>query len=278
MTNISLTFTKKSSNYSWVFPIPTSNIYQRISHLQLPRFSKNVQLDFGNKLMIVSAAQACSLSFRQECQKESINWSLINLKKSADDSCFSKDQYINYTDVKMQTLAKDWTAGEKDLKQIVFLLYEKTLNYLTYGQPIKGLNPYSQALKDQLTDCGGFSTFLVTLLQTQGLSSRLAVGYLFKDSWWQKVKKRFDIQLQWSDLQMHAWLEIETADSQWLALDPAIDWRYRHGLSKRFAAFANVPADRLLLSYGHNHHLKYLNENYSWPILQHPQLIKEIDV
>jgi hypothetical protein len=47
-----------------------------------------------------------------------------------------------------------------------------------------------------------------------------------------------------------------------IPLDPAVDWRYRHGQSQRFAAFANLPADRLLISYGHNHQLTYFDQEH----------------
>jgi len=160
----------------------------------------------------------------------------------------------------------------------VIMQDKKTLEYLSYGQAIEGLHPYSQALKEKVTDCGGFATFLLTLLQTQGLVGRLAVGYLIKDTYLQKLKKQLKLSYRWSDLVMHAWLEIQTTDGDWFPLDPAVDWRYRHGKSRRFADFTHLPADRLLISYGHNHHLTYFNQKYHWPILQYPQLIKENDV
>ena len=175
----------------------------------------------------------------------------------------------------MQALAKNWKDGEKNLKKITVMFYEKTLEYLNYGQAIKELHPYTQALKEKITDCGGFATFLMTLLQTQGLISRLAVGYLIKDGYLQKLKKQLKLNFTWSDLAMHAWLELETADGSWIPLDPVVDWRYRHDESCRFASFANLPADRLLISYGHNHQLNYFNQEYNWSILQHPQLIRK---
>lgn len=278
MQYFSLDFARKDPSYYYLFPIPTSNSYQFIKKLQLPQSSNVIDLDRNNQVLITEASPGFKLSFQHEARAIKTNWSSVELKKNENIGLFTKDQYINYFDQDIKNLADDWKDGEKDLKKIVFLLYAKTLDYLTYGKPIKGLHPYSQALKERITDCGGFATFLATLLQGQGLLTHLAVGYVLKNNFLQKVKKEFALRHNWTDLAMHAWLEIQTADGQWLPLDPATDWRFRHGLSKRFVSFVDLPADRLLISYGHNHYLEYFNKSYSWPILQHPQLIKASDV
>ena len=274
MTRFSLFFVQQQAKQYYIFPLPKSNIYQKIQQLEIPQSGKIINLDEQQQLLIADAQQNFHLNFHYQAKACQQDWSKVKLKKT-DSKHFSQDQYLNYLDPQMQALASDWIAGEKDLKKITVLLYEQTLQYLNYGQPIKGLYPYSQALKEKTTDCGGFATFLITLLQTQGLFARLAVGYLLKNNYQQKIKNVLNLTHHWSDLEMHAWLELLTADGQYLALDPAVDWRYRHGMSRRFATFTNLPADRLLISYGHNHQLQYFNKQHHWPILQHPELIKD---
>jgi len=278
MQHFSLNFDFKDSQKYCIFPIPKTNLYQNITKLTIPKSSQTVKLDLDNQLMIARADDRFSINFKHQAKAIKIDWASIKLKKSKNKNDFYQDQYVNHLDQEMKTLADNWKNGEKYLKRITVLFYKKTLEYLSYGQAIEGLHPYSQALKEKVTDCGGFATFLLTLLQTQGLVGRLAVGYLIKDTYLQKLKKQLKLSYRWSDLVMHAWLEIQTTDGDWFPLDPAVDWRYRHGKSRRFADFTHLPADRLLISYGHNHHLTYFNQKYHWPILQYPQLIKENDV
>jgi transglutaminase-like putative cysteine protease len=275
MQHFSLNFTQKDPQHYYLFPIPRTNIYQDISQLLIPESSQIVKLDQDNQLMIAKADSCLSMNFQHQAKVIATDWRSLQLKKSHNSEDFQQDQYVNYLDQNMRDVADNWKNGEKDLKKITIMFYEKTLEYLSYGQAIKELHPYSQALKEKVTDCGGFATFLMTLLQTQGLVSRLAVGYLIKDSYLQKLKKQLKLKFTWSDLTMHAWLELQTADGSWLPLDPAVDWRYRHGQSRRLANFTHLAADRLLISYGHNHRFRYFQHSYHWPILQHPQLIKE---
>jgi hypothetical protein len=274
MQEFSFNFAAKGADQYWLFPIPRSNLYQKINRLRIPEFAQTVRLDQDHRLMLAKADRCSSIKFFHQAQSIKIDWASVQLKKTQKKADLFQDQYVNALDQKMQDLAKKWKNGEKDLKKITVLFYEKTLEYLQYGRTTEGLHPYSQALTEKVTDCGGFSTFLLTLLQTQGLIGRLAVGYLLKNNSKQKLKKFFNFTYQWSDLTMHAWVELQAADGSWIPLDPAVDWRYRHGQSRRFAAFAQLPADRLLISYGHNHHLTRFDQDYHWPILQHPQLIK----
>lgn len=274
MKHFSLNFQFQGDNQYWLFPIPQSNIYQKIDELRIPESAQISKLDQDNQLMIAQANQQFSIEFLHQAQTVEVDWASIKLKKSQKQDRLNQDQYINAFDPRMQELAKEWKKKEKNLKKISEIFYEKTLKYLSYGQAIKGLHPYSQALQERVTDCGGFATFLLTLLETQGLVGRLAVGYLLKNSFQQKIKNIFNLTYRWSDLAMHAWLELQTADGSWIPLDPAVDWRYRHGQSRRFASFTQIPADRLLISYGHNHQLIQFDQNYQWSILQHPQLIK----
>jgi hypothetical protein len=274
MPKFSLDFVQSGVNQYWFFPIPQPNIYQKIENLSIPQLAQISELDQDNQLLIVKADRRASMRFLYQAQAIKIDWANVRLKKSQKAGDFYRDQYVNAFDPKMQELATKWQNQENDPKKICEIFYEKTLEYLSYGRAIKGLHPYSQAFQERVTDCGGFATFLLTLLETQGIVGRLAVGYLLKNNYQQKIKNIFNLTYHWSDLTMHAWLELQTAGGSWIPLDPAVDWRYRNGQSQRFAAFANLPADRLLISYGHNHQLTYFDQEHYWPILQHPQLIK----
>lgn len=71
---------------------------------------------------------------------------------------------------------------------------------------------------------------------------------------------------------MHAWLEVSTVDG-WFPLDPSVEWKRIHNLSKRQGGFGFIPNDRLVVSYGHNIKVFINQKSYSFPILQHPEKI-----
>jgi transglutaminase-like putative cysteine protease len=126
---------------------------------------------------------------------------------------------------------------ETNLLTVVKKLYDFTLEYLTYGKPIDGLYPYSQALNEKITDCGGFSTFLASLLQSQNIPSRLVVGFLIKRRSFLKeilsivnlpklIFKFQKLEVRWltlDDLLIHAWLEILLPDGGFFRSIPQLN-------------------------------------------------------
>ena len=270
MKNFILEFEKIKPEDCWLFPLPQSNQYQKINRLTLPENAQQATSNQGTLLSIFSAKQTTQVKFRYQGKEQNFDWQQLEFKKFKTSPYFNNDQYINHHDKQMQKLAKSWLDNETDPKKIVRILYEQTLAYLRYGNAIRDLHPYSQALNEKITDCGGFATFLATLLQTQNLPSRLVVGYLLKN----RLQEKLKLKHTWQNISMHAWLEVQLADDNWLPLDPAVDWRYRHQESQRQANLKMIPADRLILSYGQEQELTWRKKKYQWPILQHPEIIE----
>ena len=264
-------------NQSCLMALPANNAYQTISDLVLPETARLIKLNSDNTIVLLTAKQKQQISFQYQAQALHYDWSTLTFKRYSTSPYFNQDQFINRANKGMQALAKTWTSGIKDPKAQVRVLYQQTLDYLTYGLPIEGLYPYSQALENRVTDCGGFATFLATLLQIQGIPARLVVGYLLKNHWPGLIKQNLGLAKTWADLSMHAWLECQLADGSWLALDPAVAWRLRHDFSQRKVSLSDVPADRLVLSFGHNHHWTGAKQDYHWPILQKPLVIPDVN-
>ena len=215
--NFSLDFSTMSKTEKVLFPLPSSNRYQQITNLILPASAEQLTQKNGQRLAIFWPAQA-ELSFKYHGRAIETDWSQIYFKKYGQSAYFNEDYLINRQDLEMKAVAEEWLGEETDLKKVVRLLYENTLAYLHYGRPIRDLYPYTQALTEQETDCGGFATFLATLLQSQGLPARLVLGYVLKNNLGQKIKKMSLQNLGLNDLSMHAWLEVQLADETWFHL------------------------------------------------------------
>jgi transglutaminase-like putative cysteine protease len=157
---------------------------------------------------------------------------------------------------------------------VVKKLYDFTLEYLTYGKPIDGLYPYSQALNEKITDCGGFSTFLSSLLQSKNIPARLVIGFIIKKNLFLDFLSTFNFcLLTFDSLLIHAWLEILLPDGSFFPLDPSIDWRRKKGLTKRQGGFGFIPDDRLVTSCGCDFDLNINGKNYKIDLLQKPILL-----
>jgi hypothetical protein len=257
-----------------IFPIPIGNQYQNVTELKIPRSGEILSISPINQILIMSE-KTSTISFIHEpiCVDKKIATSRIAFSDKTTD--FQSDVFINHQDQSMRDLADQWLQGidTANANSVLEVLYQKTLNYLQYGNPIPGLHPYSQALQDRVTDCGGFSTFLATLLQTQKIPCRLVVGYLYKLGWKYQIKELLQFPKSFSDITMHAWLEVQQADGGWFPVDPSVEWKRVHGLSQRQGGFGDIPADRLVLSFGHNLKLTWKKKEYIFPILQHPEVI-----
>ncbi|MBI2641154.1 transglutaminase domain-containing protein, partial [Candidatus Roizmanbacteria bacterium] len=122
-----------------------------------------------------------------------------------------------------------------------------------------------------VTDCGGFSTFLASLLQSIGIPSRLVVGFLIIESVLKRISSMFHVpRFTFHDLSMHAWLEVLLPNNSWFPLDPSIEWRRANSLTKREGGFGFIPADRLVVSFGQDFTLNIQGETYRVDLLQNP--------
>ncbi len=181
------------------------------------------------------------------------------------------DRFVNGRDKKIQALAQKTVGKRQNLNEIIRSLYDFALGYLTYGRPTEGLYTYKQAMEERTTDCGGFSTFLMSLLQSQGIPTRLVSGFIIKDNVKTKLLSSFDIcDLNFDILLMHAWFEAQLPDKTWLPMDSSIEWRRKHGLTKRQGGFGFIPADRLVTSFGEDFSIKPNNKTYKIDLLQNP--------
>jgi len=265
-----------------IFSLPQSSPYHQISNLKIN--SQNFKIinekKWGNKIVILNLIQDpkqhnfISFKLKPFPFKFSINpsFTLSSYQKTKIPKIYlTPNRFIKGNDPKIKSLAKKVLGQETNLLTVVKKLYDFTLEYLTYGKPIDGLYPYSQALNKKITDCGGFSTFLASLLQSQNIPSRLVVGFIIKKN----IIKDLLIKLQVTsyrlqDLLIHAWLEILLPDGSFFPLDPSIEWKRRKSQTQRQGGFGFIPADRLVTSYGCDFELKIKGKNYKIDLLQKP--------
>jgi len=259
-----------------IFSLPQSSHYHQIANLKIN--SKNYQIinekKWGNKVVVLKDKSEINFTLKPFSFKSFIDPTLTleSYKKNKIPKIYlTPNRFINGHDSKIKSLSEKVLNQEKNLLKVLKKLYDFTLEYLTYGKPIDGLYPYSQALNEKTTDCGGFSTFLASLYQSLNIPSRLVVGFLIKKN----IVKNFlntlhVIRYTFHDLFIHAWLEILLPDGSFFPLDPSLDWRRRKKLTKREGGFGFIPKDRLVTSYGCDFELKIGGENYKIDLLQKP--------
>lgn len=175
----------------------------------------------------------------------------------------SSDRYLNGSDERIRQLSSSILGSENNLERIVKRLYGYTVENLNYGNPIRGLYTFRDALNKKVVDCGGFASLLGSLLKSVGVPSRVVVGF-----WLDSYKGR-------ADKKMHAWLEILLPDGVWLTLDPAVEHLRRHGRSKRVGGFGVIGNDRIIFSYGSEITFKIANQDLTLDILQNPVILAE---
>jgi len=259
-----------------IFSLPQSSPYHQILDLKIN--SKNYQIidekKWGNKVVVLKDKSKITFTAKPLPFKSSINpnFSLSSYQKTKIPKIFlTPNRFINGNDPKIKSLVKKVLGQETNLLTVVKKLYDFTLEYLTYGKPIDGLYPYSQALNEKITDCGGFSTFLGSLLQSKKIPSRLVVGFIIKKNLFIDFLSNFNFcVLTFNFLLIHAWLEILLPDGSFFPLDPSIEWRRKKGQTQKQGGFGFIPADRLVTSYGCDFELKIDGKNYKIDLLQKP--------
>ncbi len=266
---------KKKGQYC-VFGIPKSNQYQIIKNVLFDPKSTYTQSinpwDNSISVFLLKNIQnkiTVSFSIRPMSIQKKINssWTLsdYNIKK------ISHNRFIDGGNKQIQKQTKNILNDEKSILIIAKKLYQHTLKYLTYGDPILGLYSYSQVLKNQTTDCGGFSTYLLSLFQSIGIPGRLVVGFVIKKNIHLKILSLMDFKLlNFNSLSMHAWIEIQLPDESWFPIDPAVEWRRTKGLTKRLGGFGVIPDDRLVISYGEDFKVNIDEKKFIIDIIQHP--------
>jgi transglutaminase-like putative cysteine protease len=270
-----------------LFSIPQSSHYHYVSNLKINALKYQLieEKKWGNKVIVLKDKSEINFTVKPFPFKSSINpkFTLSSYQKTKIPKIYlTPNQFINGKDTKIKSLAKKVLGQETNLLTVVKKLYDFTLEYLTYGKPIDGIYPYSQALNEKITDCGGFSTFLASLLQSKNIPSRLVIGFLIKRRSFLKeilsivnlpklIFKFKKLEVRWltlDDLLIHAWLEILLPDGSFFPLDPSIEWRRKKGNTQRQGGFGFIPADRLVVSYGCDFELKVYGKVYKIDLLQ----------
>ncbi len=269
---------KFKSDSKIVFSLPQTNHYQEIANLKIFSLNTKIIKDsiWNNKILLINP--------NKENKETKIFFNLIpkiyqidiDNNLTIDDYQKSNfkvinNQFINGQNQHIKSLAKKITGDEKNLKRVIYKLYNFTLNYLTYGQPTEGLYTYYQGLKDKVTDCGGFATFLGSLCQYFNIPTRLVVGFLIKNN---PIKNFFSnfklVSLDFNDLLIHAWLEIKLPNKTWFSVDPSIEWRRNKKLTNRQGGFGYIPNDRLVVSFGCDFKIKINHQLKKIDLLQKP--------
>ncbi len=283
--NFCLSISPKNRGEGIIFSLPKSNHYHQIKNLQIAP-GPNLQIldEWGNEIFIFNDVLKVNIHFKTQLKEIKIERKLIKKFSLNDYQKLPKNQLIFYTqpnrfingdDKQIKQMAKKIVVKETNLYQIIKKIYSYTLNYLTYANPIEGLYSYHQALKEKKTDCGGFSTFFISLCHSLNIPSRLVVGFLVKENLLKKFLSTFYVlRSTFHSLTIHAWPEILLPDGTWLPLDPSIEWRRKKGLTKREGELGYLPADRLVVSFGCDFKIKMGKLNYQFDILQKPISVK----
>jgi len=256
-----------------IFSLPQSNHYHQVTNLEIGKNEIREETVWKNRVLLIKNSDT-DITFHIELKEINTNFSeRLTLENyiQLPNPLPTPDRFINGQDQKIISFARKTVEQENNLSLVVRRLYDFTLDFLSYGRPTDGLYTYRQAMEERITDCGGFLTFLASLLQSIGIPSRLVVGFLIKEDFFTHLLSRFDIcTLSFDLLSMHAWLEILLPDSTWFPLDPSIEWRRTKGLTKRKGGFGYIPADRLATSFGQNFEIQIEAKKYKIDLLQKP--------
>ncbi len=283
--NFCLSILSKNRGEGIIFSLPKSNHYHQIKNLQIAP-DPNLQIldEWGNEIIIFNDVSKIDIKFKADLKEIKIEKEVVKKFSLNDYQKLPKNQLIFYTqpnrfingeDKRIKQIAKKIVGQDTNLYQIIEKIYFYTLNHLAYANPIEGLYSYHQALEEKKTDCGGFSTFFISLCHSLNIPSRLVVGFLIKENILKKIFNMFHVlRYKFHSLTIHAWPEILLPDKNWLPLDPSIEWRRKKGLTKRKGGLGYLPADRLAVSFGCDFKIKMGKKNYQFDILQKPISVK----
>ncbi len=267
--------TPQQGRGTFFWSLPKTNDYQTISSVIIPHGANTLNDVYDNTLIsyIPNSTESISFSYTAKQVSKTISplFTLQDYNKITVPSIFfNEDSLVNGKDEKIIEMAKQVVGSEQRISSIISSLYKHTISFLSYENPIDGLYPYSQALANKQTDCGGYSTFLSSCLQSLGIPTRLVLGFVFTPRFYLSLPF---IKRSLRHFYMHAWAEALLPDSTWFPLDPSVEWRRSHGLSKRQGGFGTFPADRLVVSMGHAITLPTKEKTYHFDIIQKPLYI-----
>lgn len=268
-----------------IFAIPQSNSYQQITDLHIQPQPNITLIDkWGNEIITLNDVVNFSLKFTYQEKFFAVNENKLKLFSLADYQKINQSTVFFYTrsnrfihpgHPQIKKTVSKIVSQEKNLLKITKKLYKFTLNYLIYDNPIEGLYSDLESLNKKRVDCGGFSTLLISLLNSQNIPARLVVGFIIKKNFIYQFLSNLKIfSFDFKFLLMHAWVEVLLPDNSWFPVDPSIEWRRNHYLSKRQGGFGFIPADRLVISYGCDLRNTIEENGYQLDIIQKLKILK----
>lgn len=269
----------KSRGETVVFSLPQSNHYHTISNLDIGTNEIVEEPVWKNKVAVMGLDLVRgAVSFSAQLQEFQPTlpqfFTLKNYQNKIPDHLLLPSHFISGKDQEILSLAKRIVKTEKSWSAIIRNLYDFTLEYLTYGATTEGLYTYKQALEERTTDCGGFSTFLGSLLQALHIPNRLVVGFLLRPSFLKSFLVSLDLMsFNFRSLYMHTWIEVLLPDKIWFPLDASIEWQRNKGLISSQGGFGFTPADRLVTSFGQDFETTIVGKKYKTDLLQKPLYI-----
>jgi hypothetical protein len=118
----------------------------------------------------------------------------------------------------------------------------------------------TKALRLKTVDCGGYDTLFASICLALGIPARIVAGY------WLGYKQNL----------MHAWLELQLPNGQWLPADPSVEALRKVGRSKKIGGLGKIGSDRIAFSYGCDIKL-FEYKNVVVDILQVPFILPETE-
>lgn len=156
------------------------------------------------------------------------------LERNIVERYLQSNRFVSGKDERIKKITRDSIGSEKNIAKIIARLNAYAVSRLSYGNPIEGLYSFSDALEKEKVDCGGFDTFLVSLLIAAGIPARVVSGFF----------------AGYAENSMHAWVEALLPDGTWFPLDPSMEKLSAEGKTKKSGKFGFVGSDRVALSMG----------------------------
>lgn len=152
---------------------------------------------------------------------------------SEDKQFVAPNAFITPSDPHIKNQAeKIYTEGDT-FKTLSKKINEHVKN-LSYGEPITGLYSAIDAVTLPQVDCGGFSSYFMSLAIALGIPAKILLGFT---AGYQKNN-------------MHAWLELKAPDGEWLPFDPSMEKLFDEGRGWQSGRAGFVGSDRIVFSTG----------------------------
>lgn len=258
-----------------VFGIPQSNQYHSISNVTYSHIPfLTADEIWKNQIAIFTLNDVDDfVSIHFQSTQSSLKKNVSSQYRLDDYPTFHKSshRFIDGNNKRIKNISRKIIGNNTRLNKISENVYDYVLTNLTYGNPIDGLYSYRDVIKNTTTDCGGFSTYLLSIFQSVGIPGRLVIGFIINDRIIDKMLSIFNFSfLNFDSLLMHAWCEIQLPDKSWFPMDPSIEWRRKHNYTSRQGGYGDIPNDRLVTSYGEDIQMNFLNKDFKFDILQKP--------